>query len=194
MNVSRSLFLALVLLVGFSACNETPKGQETKKEKELSIAEQTKKELLTQIEEHEQVIKNATDKVLDAHANQLVNYYVMYADAFAEDSLAPEFLFRAADLSTGLQNFDQAVELYGRVENNYKRYIKHPESIYLAGFIYDTHMDQKGKAKEYYERIIEKYPRHIFAKDAEAAIKALHMTDEELVKMFQEKNKKEEAK
>ncbi len=52
MNMARSLFLALVLLVVFSACDETPKGQETKKEKELSTAEQTRKELFTQIDEH----------------------------------------------------------------------------------------------------------------------------------------------
>lgn len=195
MKLSQSILL-LGLVAGTVSCQpgtnenstDTNKVEQTKDAK-ATDKKSTKADLIENIEKHERVLKSATDRVLDANAKQLVSYYMMYAKAFPTDSLAPEFIFKAADVSTGLQDFERAVRLYNKVENEYEDYIKHPESIYLAGFIYDNHMGKKGKAKEYYDRIIEKYPNHIFAKDAKAAIAALHMTDEELVKMFEEKNK-----
>ncbi len=187
-------FLLISFLVGAFACNSsvenTNSSDSTKELTEEERAKQTKSDLLSKIKENENLLKSAHSKILDASANQLVNYYTMYAKAYPKDSLAAEFYFRAADLSTGLQHYEAAIKYYNKVEKDYKDYIKHPESIYLAGFVYDTYMGKKGKAREYYEKIIAKYPAHVFAKDAQSAIKALHMTDEELVRMFEENNKK----
>jgi hypothetical protein len=52
-------------------------------------------------------------------------------------------------------------------------------------------MNQKGKAKEYYEKVIDNYPDHVFAKEARVAIQHLGKTDEELIEEFEAKNKSE---
>ena len=199
MKIAHSIFY-IGLSLGIVACGSSANKTEEEGHKPVSemsqkeLSEHTKKELLKNIEKHEKTLFNSADKVLDAKAAELVRYYEMYAKGYSDDAITPEYLFRGADISTGLGNYEKSIELYKIIEKKYKSYLKRPESLYLMGFVYADHLDKKGLAKEYYEKVIDEYPTHIFAAEAESAIKTLYMTDEEIVKMFQEKNKKEEAK
>ena len=63
--------------------------------------------------------------------------------------------------------------------------------MFLVAFIYDTYLKQLDQAKTAYEKVIEKYPNHHLTRDAKLSIEHLGMSDEELIKMFEEKQKEE---
>lgn len=172
------LFL-LSIAIGMVAC--------TPKEEKLSD-DQIKKNIITSIDETKEQLELAGEKNKPSHAKRLVTFYTDYANQFPQDSLAPEMLFMAGNVCIGLENYDEAISYFTRIDEHYKRYLKRPEAIYLSGFVADYHQNKKGLAKRYYDRVIELYPNHIFAKDAQLAINALTMSDEDLLKMFQEKN------
>ena len=161
-----------------ASCNEN---QENKVDGKATILEN--------IEETKSQLEQAGEKNKPSHAKRLVTFYTDYADQYPQDSLAPEMLFMAGNVCIGLEDFDRAISYFNRIEKHYKDYLKRPEAIYLAGFVADYHQNKKGVARDYYERVIDLYPNHIFARDAEQAIKALTMSDEDLLKMFEEKNK-----
>ena len=173
--------IIVILLAAFaiSACNETT--QPTKEEAKASIIEN--------IEQTKVQLNEAGKKNKPSHAERLVTLYTDYADQYPKDSLAPEMLFMAGNVCIGLEEFDRSISYFERIDEHYKTYLKHPEAIYLSGFVADYHQNKKGLAKNYYEKVIELYPDHVFAKDAKQAIMALSMSDEELLKMFEEKNK-----
>ena len=180
-----SLLLVLSLVLGMSSCGDGVNNEETPKDGKAVILEQIEK---TKVQ-----LEEASKSNKPSYAEHLVTFYTDYANQYPQDSLAPEMLFSAGNVYIGLGKYDRAIAQFNRIDKHYKDYIKRPEAIYLAGFVADYHQSQKGEAKKYYERVIELYPNHIFAADARKAIEALSMSDEDLVKMFQEKNKKEDA-
>jgi hypothetical protein len=58
----------------------------------------------------------------------------------------------------------------------------------LIAFIYENHLNKKGPAKEYYNKVINEYPEHVLASQAKQSIDILMLSDEELIKKFQENN------
>ena len=63
------------------------------------------------------------------------------------------------------------------------------EEMNVRAFLYDK-LDNKEKAKEAYEEILEKYPNHPSSKNHKARLETIHMSTEELLKYFEEKNAK----
>ena len=61
--------------------------------------------------------------------------------------------------------------------------------LFLQGFVYESQLHNIIRAKEAYTEFIRKYPRHQLAKDAQFSIENLGKSDEELIKMFEEKNR-----
>lgn len=185
------------LLIGFSvlsvacvSCNEQANSpKETNGKTSEEIAKPNKQELIDEITKMEQELLLADQQSSAILLNDLVITYKSYARQFSSDSIAPEYLFRTADLQIGRGNYEDAVLLFKKIYNKYDNYIKKPESLFMIAFVYDTYMNKKGAAKEYYEKVIEDYPDHRFATDAKASIEALHMTDEELMQKIIEQNK-----
>ena len=185
------------LLIGFSvlsiacvSCNEqanSPKENNEKKQEELT--KPNKQDLVDEITKMEQELLLADQQSSAILLNDLVITYKSFARQFSSDSLAPEYLFRTADLQIGRGNYEDAVSLFKKIYDRYDDYIKKPESLFMTAFVYDTYMDQKGAAKEYYEKVIKDYPDHRFATDAKASIEALHMTDEEWMQKILKENK-----
>lgn len=126
-------------------------------------------------------------------AIDIIQLYKQYADSFPKEKSAPGFLFKAANVCIGIRQYNQAISFLERLKAHFPEYEKSAESLFLLAFIYDNYLDQKGRAQEIYEEVIEKYPDHKFAADAKEVIKTLSMTDEELIKMFQEKEKERTA-
>lgn len=122
-------------------------------------------------------------------AFEAVKFYKQFADSFPGEKSAPDYLFKAANVSIGIRQYIQAISFLERIKAHFPAYEKSPESLFLMAFIYDNYLDQKGRAREIYEEVIETYPQHKFASDAREVIKTLEMSDEELIKMFQEKEK-----
>ncbi len=118
-------------------------------------------------------------------AQALVDVYKAYAKAHPNDSLAPEYLFRAANVLKSMHEGEKGVQLYDRIINDYPNWNKLADVFYLKAFTIDSEMDRKGEARTAYEQVIRLYPDHAFARDAKIMIENLQYTDAELIERFQ---------
>ncbi|MBW6459663.1 MAG: tetratricopeptide repeat protein [Bacteroidales bacterium] len=124
---------------------------------------------------------------------ELITAYTDYAAENKNSEEAPEYLYKAAELSLNLNKPVQALELYNQIIYQYPDYHKTPECLFLLAFIYENHMLNLGKAKELYETFIERYPDHDFADDAAISIQNMGKSPEELIREFEEKAKTAES-
>ena len=135
--------------------------------------------------------KLQTLPTLDAtNANLAVTAYSKFASRFPNDTISPKFLFKAANITMTIGQYDKAISLYSSIVAQYPGFKYVPDCIFVEGFIYDTYMKDTAKAHAKYQEVVTKYPDNNLAGQAKAAISALGKSDEELIKEFQEKNKK----
>lgn len=190
MNFSKVLSHVLILIAlsfAFSSCKDkTP--QELKTENTINA----KKELTEQITSFEAKVfanDNVDVKKQKEDAVGLLKAYLNYHNKFNNDSLSADYLFKAGNVALGLGKTNQAIDLFRSAHDGYPGYEKKVEAVYMAAFIYDNELHLTDTAQKFYEFVIANYPEHKLAKDAAARIQTLHMTDEELIKMFEKKNK-----
>lgn len=122
-------------------------------------------------------------------AIQLTEAYIEYADLFPEDSVTPDYLFRAADMSMNIFSSGKAIDLYNRIIRDYPDYKKAPQCVFLKAFVYENNLGDLNSAKKYYEEFLAKYPDDDFADDAKMSLQNLGKSPEELIKEFEEKMK-----
>ncbi len=175
----RYLIIAGIMLL--MSCEAT----ETKK-KEVLVPEQ---ELRESIKDLEPKVFGNDAKMNATVARQLQTLYVGFVNNNPTNDTAAEYLYRAGEILMGLKDYDESIATFERLVSNYPEFEKAPQAAYLKAFINDEHLYRKGKAKELYQEMIDKYPRHPLANDARASIKLLGMSEEEILKMLEEKNK-----
>ncbi len=181
----KTIFIVVTVALTFVACNSSSTNVE-------ETSTPTKTEQAEEIEKIRQSVKGATDdRFAKAEAERLTGFLLSYAEEFPNDTLTPEFIFEAGNIYIGLKDFDKAIANFNRVAKHYPDYIKRPEVLYMTAFVYDYHMNQYGKAKEQYERVIDEYPTHVFAGESKNAIEILGMSDEELIERFKQQNSTE---
>lgn len=116
-----------------------------------------------------------------------------YAEENPEAADAPEYLFKAVEISINTkQDAQQSIDLVNRLVKDYPEFDKNPVALFmLATFVYDEQRHDLDKAREAYQQVIDQYPDSPFARDAEIAITQLGMTPEELIRMFEEQAQEE---
>ena len=122
-------------------------------------------------------------------ADSLIDAYTSFTDHFPKDSLAPVFLFKAANMAITEEDGNKAVALFDRI---YQEYPDHPKSalaVFFKGYVYENLIRNLYKAKEIYLQFIEKYPESDFADDAQMALQNLGKTPEQMIKEFEERRK-----
>jgi tetratricopeptide (TPR) repeat protein len=122
---------------------------------------------------------NALEEARSARA--LIDVYKAYANAFKLDSMAPEFLFRAASVHGGLNEHDKALVLIERIVQEYPGWNRLPETLFTRAFILHQHTDRKGDARNAYEEFIARYGDHPLAPSARQLVEDLFLTDEEFL-------------
>lgn len=127
------------------------------------------------------------DTVYDQrNAQALLDVYKGYVTQFPADTLAPEYLFRAAGLAAkAMGDPEQGLRLYDRVITNYPSWERLPDARFLKALTLDTEMGRKGEAEKAYKDVINLHPDHPFAADAQRMIEFLRFTDEELIEHLQ---------
>ena len=63
-----------------------------------------------------------------------------------------------------------------------------PIALNLKAFTYDETLKEKIKAAQTYSELIQKYPNTKYAKDAEILLQLMNKSDEEIIKMLDEKS------
>ncbi len=151
-----------------------------------------KERLANRIASGEQMLINDSTKLLDhAVGVRVLKDYIDYSDLYKEDSLTPSYLFKAADLANGLQQPKESIAIYDRLLKDYPDYKKAPAALFMEGFIYDTVLKDKEKAKEIYMLFLNKYPDHPLAQSAQSSLEQINsgLSDEELIHQFEEQLK-----
>lgn len=154
----------------------------------LASCQSKKDKLAIDIRAGETKLFNDSVKMLNtATANEVYKKYIEYADTYKDDTASATYLFNAADLANGLKKPQESVALYERLRATYPDYRKSGASLFMEGFIYETSLNNKDKAKEKYREFIEKYPNHALTASAQASLDQLNanLTDEELIRKFE---------
>ncbi len=170
-----AFFLVIATTIFSVGCD-----QATKQHKALSTEES--------ISELETALFDSETMTLDRKkANKLSYLYEKWAHENKESDQAPANLLKAADLSMNLNNPRRSIGIYDQILINYSDSKQASSALFLKAFVYDDQLKDYVKAGKYYTEFLAKYPESPFANDAEASMKNLGKTPEELVKEF-EKN------
>ena len=128
----------------------------------------------------------ATEKAIDpVVASDLVSAYCDFADANPDDTMTPEYLFKAVDVSMNLNEPQRTIYIIDKLVKEYPDYPRTQAALFIKAFIFETRYGNLDMAKKIYEQYLEMYPNGDFADDCKASIENLGLTPEELVKKFE---------
>jgi tetratricopeptide (TPR) repeat protein len=176
--------LAIPLMV---ACGEEVKEDKSKLEPQSAEARQVE---ITEMENDLLATKDLKSQPNRVKADLLVKRYRDYVSMNPRDSISADYLFKAADLSIGIGNFEASINFLTRLTEDFPKYDKIVEIWLFKGFVYENYLNNHAEAVSTYERLIEKFPNHRLAKDAQSAIDNLTLTEEELMEKFKAMNAK----
>ena len=134
--------------------------------------------------------KSKADTAFDrTRTLRLFKAYQEYYNKHPQDTVALNYLFEAANLAQKLDKHQRAIELFINFQEGFPGSHRCDEAVYNIAYLYDARIGNKEKASLYYNKVIELYPQSMWAEQAKGALKILNMSDEELLKYLQEKNK-----
>jgi outer membrane protein assembly factor BamD (BamD/ComL family) len=122
-------------------------------------------------------------------ADSLLSLYTEFIREYPKDSLAPAFLFKAANIEMNANNGKRALELFDQYIKDYPDKPKASLCLFFKAFIYENLMQDIEKARETYLLFIENYPNDDFTKDAKMALANLGKTPEMIIREFEAKNR-----
>lgn len=138
-------------------------------------------------EELQQEIENYEDSISEMNcimdtnvANRMASLYLNYADDFSKDSLAPIYLFRAADVLATVGNVDRSVECLNRIIDNYPDYEDLGGCYFMKGFAFEMG-ERYEEAKATYTEFVKLFPDHPLAGDTKAMLPYVGMAPEEML-------------
>ncbi len=141
---------------------------------------------LSQIENLENELFNSEIVNLNTEkALQLGKLYVEYASEYPNDTLAPEFLYKTADISMNVGRPQLTIVLFEKIIDNYPNYKNIPTIMFLMGYVYENQLNDYEKARNYYIDFLDKYPDSDFADDATISLNNLGKSPEEMIKEFE---------
>lgn len=143
---------------------------------------------LEHIKSVEQKTFSESGLVEPAYVDELIDAYESFARNFPNDTLAPDYLFKAGDVAMNTNRSNKAIGLYDKIITDFSTYRKAPEALFLKGYVYENNLGRLDKAKSIYEEFLQKYPENEFADDAEVSLKYLGKSPEELIEIFQQNN------
>jgi outer membrane protein assembly factor BamD (BamD/ComL family) len=120
---------------------------------------------------------------------QLIDTYVNFSKQYPDDSLSANYLYKAGEIAMNLKLGTQSIFYFDKIITNFPTFSKVPECVFLKAFVFENQLNDLEKASRYYNEFIIQFPNHLLVKDAKASLEYLGKSPEELVRIFQEKNK-----
>lgn len=170
MKIQLTNIIVLIGIVHLVSCKGDPRNEQ------IELIKQTENELYN------------SESFNRANAIKLVDLYYNFSEQYSDDTLAAPYLYKAAEIAMNTQLGTRSISYFDKILTDYPNYEKIPECIFLKAFVYENQLNNNEKAGQLYEEFIAQYPDHALVKDAEASIKFLGKSPEELVKIFQEMN------
>lgn len=121
----------------------------------------------------------------------LTNAYLLYAEQNPEDLQSPDFLFKALDISVGInaEGPQKSIDIANVLIEKYPDFEMTPMAMFIKGFVYENVIGDLDNAEITYRQFIEKYPDSPMIEDVKATLGNLGLSPEELIRKFEEMNK-----
>lgn len=108
--------------------------------------------------------------------------YCQFVEQNPDDPSAPLWLYHAFEVYVLMKDADQSIAMCDKLLEQYPQSDWSPRALHVLGsFIYEDQLQDLDKARSTYERILAEYPDSDVASSAEASIKYLGMTPEEIM-------------
>ncbi len=146
----------------------------------LASCSPNRKKQLKNIEQHEQALSTLDRLADDQEVDELLALYRTFAADFPEDSLAPVYLMRAADIENNLGNHEESIALLDTIISLYPGFEDLGGCWFLKGYAYET-AEQFDSARSVYTYFVENYPEHSLASDTRKTLPYLGMSAEEML-------------
>ncbi len=169
--MNKIILKSLIIGLLFASCSPQPVDE--------------KQELSNRISYLEQHMYSEDGLLIREHANELISKYIEFAEVYPQDSMAPEHLFKAADISINFNNVQRTLTLLDRISKDYEQYEKAGLAQFLKAFVYDNQLGDTATARQLYEKFILENPEHSFVEEAHAAIRNLGKSPEDLIREFE---------
>lgn len=116
-----------------------------------------------------------------------VKQFCKFAKQNPDDPTAPDWLFKALELSVGQKDAAKSEEICQQLMDKYPTFEKTPIAMFMmASMVYDDQLKDLDKARAMFEKIISDYPESEIRPSAEAMMNYLGMTPEEILKQFEQ--------
>jgi len=183
--MKRLVLFVFVATIFLTACNSPEGKPEEKKESKQTVL--TKSGLFDKIGQNEKsLFSDKSARINKKSALELVEDYQQFANRFPKDTLAPEYLFKASDISMNLGRPRVTVNIFNRLISDYPDFNKISTCYFLRAFVYDDQLKDYVKAEKYYKDFLERFPDSEFADDAQMLMKNMGKSPEQLIKDFGE--------
>ena len=168
--------LAMVLVVGLmTACNGN-REQEKARESIDKLETQAFSDTVTMID--------------SALGMEMIQAYTDYANAYPDDTLSAEYLFKGAEIAMNMKMAGLAIDTYKRILSSYPTFSKSDYCLFLQAFILENQLQQFDQAKVVYEEFVTLYPDHPMADDARMSIQNMGVPLEDLIRQWESQNTK----
>jgi tetratricopeptide (TPR) repeat protein len=187
------LFLPLIWL---ASCNrpEEPKATFINKDSLEKIQEArnvkdapAREELLKQIEDLEKELY-ASETLNEEKAKKMISLYELYYQNYHKYPETPDFLFKAGEITENISQPYRAINFYTRCYEEYPAFKYSAECLFRMANLYDYKLGNYIKAKALYEEVKVQFPKSPLAKDADAAIRLMNKSDQDMIREFEKKN------
>lgn len=177
----KNYWIIIMLALFIGSCGDSPVTEENK-------AVDEKQALLERILELEPQVFTEEKGLDKTMGNQLLQAYITFTNNYHDDTNRCEFTLRAADIAQGLQRYSNCLALYTNLHEGCPGHDMQEEAAYMIAVVHHDFLNDRETAKKHYEYFIETYPDHHLAKDAQARISMLYMTDSQLIEKFKKQN------
>lgn len=118
---------------------------------------------------------------------ELIDAYVLYAEKNSKDEIAPDYLFKALDISVNLKlnDYSKSIEIADMIVSRYPDHNLAPMALYLKGFVYEELMHSNYNAEKAYNEFLEKYPDNPMVEEVKASLKNIGISNLELIRRFE---------
>lgn len=146
-----------------------------------------KEDLLKQIADLEKELFTA-EQLNEDKAKKMVSLYELFYQNYHLSSETPDFLFKAGEITENINQPYRSINFYTKCYEEYPAFKYSAECLFRMANLYDYKLSNYVKARALYEEVKVQFPKSQMAKDADAAIKLMSKSDQDMIKEFEKKN------
>ncbi len=120
-------------------------------------------------------------------AQKYVDACEAYALGNKNSAMAPEYLYRAAEMARTLKTYPKALNIYDWIESEYPKYEKSATTMFLKGFMLENELNDKESARKVYQKFVKRFPESELQDDVKFLLDNIDKSDEEIMKLIEKK-------